>query len=568
MKKYRPLIATALLTLSQSPLYGMNQDEKNFIESFNLNLEENSSGPTDFFALLNPPSNSGLDSNSSLEQAIDLENKNLILPSFNVDDSANKETQNKGLQKIAPPSKKRPREDKKEPLKNQSTQKKTHLNQPIFLFIPQQKQLIPKPQSSAYPAKIPLQKLNINQNSQALQKTPNSRYKRGKNGNKKSASYWNLERWRSKTTTFKQHLITTLLEEAGRSTNKLAEIEKMLKKNISRPKELLIWLSTPLEDQKASIIQNAINQANLTHLRSILNLLVAKINTLIISTQLTRYNELENYLEECILSSTTPECSNLITNIKNIIKNALQSNQGNSIFSDLQKILNPQATSLPALTQTITTTTKTNNPINTNISDKDLDDLLETMQTIEPPMQNNTRAPLIIPTQNSSIINQNNTAQQCNTPQPPLKPLTETPSTIKTVLPTKYKKPGNLISCIFTAKKNNPSIMQEIINKNNNQQLALTLQSVCKEINRLTPYHQTNNYKLLARKLTTCMPQNTTTPCTTLISNAIKVIEKTKPTNIAEHLEKKILIPQIQQTQQTSFNSSNVKQLPNNSKQH
>jgi len=163
MKKYSlPLIATALLALSQSPLYGM-YNENSFINTEENNFEIPE--PADLSILSNIPSNNDFVSNSSLEQTVDLENKDLIHPSFGLGNSENINnavpTATKGelninnlfsnvmftsttdtvpvhnlttpqnskvLKNAASSSKKHPRENSKKRVKNQSKQKKTRPN--------------------------------------------------------------------------------------------------------------------------------------------------------------------------------------------------------------------------------------------------------------------------------------------------------------------------------------------------------------------------------------------------------------------------------------------------------
>ncbi|HBL98031.1 TPA: hypothetical protein DDZ86_00110 [Candidatus Dependentiae bacterium] len=471
MKKYSLLlITTTLFAISQSPLYGMD-DENSFFESFNT--EENSlasSEQTDFFASLRgAPNNSDPDSNSSLGQAIDPENKDLILDlddSENINNAVPAAIEEHNINKLLsnfltnttntmpvqdlttpkdlvdsqtpPPSKKHSRENNKKHVKNQSKQKKTRLNN-----------CTTNATNSG------------SSSSQSITTGPSSSSSSTTNTwTGHPPAYWSKKKWLPiRPISKKAQIIADFFEDAGTSTEMLDQIKLMLNKVTKKTKNLMLWLLNTTEKSNDSVIELAINKNNATghlHLRFILSLLNHRIHSLQgYYNQINNYQFLTNKLTECTTDNTTLECSKLITNVKKSIKNPSKKNlraknKASHIFYALNRLLNNQpqlpnslnASSssqnqlLPSTTpstqpQTITVITQTNNSailnnglsISTNqnnittnsgsSSRESLDNLQKSVEKLAPIIQDSKS--LNAPSPNSSSSSQNLTQQPINT---------------------------------------------------------------------------------------------------------------------------------------------------------
>ena len=436
MKKYLPLIATALLALSQSPLYGMD-DENSFFEGFNT-TEENrleASELTDLFTSLTTPNNNSFDSNSSLKQAIDLEYKDLILPPFNPEELNIKDllssfltnttdtvpVQNPTtpqnsmvLQKKAPPSKKHPRENNKKHVKNQSKQKKTCLNNRIT--------------NSTNSGSSSSQSITTGPSSSSSSTTNTWTGHPHERGNQKN--------WNQQSSINEKTQLADLFNGTGTSTEILNDIKFKSNQQLKSPKAWLNWLFKPREKSNNSIVQQAINQNNTTGLKLlefILNLVIPKINSLHnCYNRINLYQVLADELKKCILTNTTPECSELIKNVITTIEKPLKKilhteDKASDIFIKLNQLLN-KPTQLsnsvnepqPQTTTTITQT-KDNDPT-TVTSNKELDNLMKMVNALPPTFP--------MPTQLSNSLNTSSSSQ--NQPLPTATPTTQ-PQTTTTI---------------------------------------------------------------------------------------------------------------------------------------
>jgi len=334
MKTYLPFIATVIFSLSQPQLYGMENEL--FFESFGFNPEESNPTQPDFLDQTTSTSGSS-DFGGQDTFFSDIDNKDLILPSF--DDDKEIKEQNNGfnlfsdflkneqnrtmnnsttntvpVQKATVFLRKRSREDEKESLENQGEQKKICFNK-----------------KGAVGSKAVTNKKNP-----VLQLT----------------SYWiqNPKRWLKLAIELKPQVIIKLLQKAGSSTEKLAEIENMFDKNIMRVADLLYWLFDSISEKHTppflQIITNQDTNQSFVHLKFILNLLNKKIygsQDRRGTTQSIHYNALADKLELCISKKPNPECLQLIQMSINVIKGAPKdSRKVYYIFDGLSKLLNPQ----------------------------------------------------------------------------------------------------------------------------------------------------------------------------------------------------------------------------------
>ncbi|HBL98029.1 TPA: hypothetical protein DDZ86_00100 [Candidatus Dependentiae bacterium] len=631
MKKYSlHLIATALFALSQSPLYGMD-DENSFFNTEEKSLEIPE--PTDFFASLTTPNNSNLDSNSSLGQTIDLEkNKDLIPPSFGLDDSENinntvpapteeeldinnlfsnfltnttdtvpvqnlptPQITNQNLMGLqtASPSKKHPRENSNKRLKNQSEQKKTRLNNPITIST----------------------NFGSNSSQSITTESASSSSSTTNTWVEYLPAHWDKKTWNNYNLSQKVQTIATLLEDAGTSTEMLDKIKLKLDQLIQIPRSSLDYFLNPPKKSNDSIIQQAINKNNTMghlHLKFILNLLNNKINSL-----KQCYNRTKNYqlltkkLEQCILTNTTTECSELVINVKNAINNTLKENliletKASKIFKKLGKLLNgptqqsnslntsssSQNQLLPTLTpstqpQTITTIphpqetqqiqqnpTK-NQPLSTSQP-------LQKKQNTSQQSVANATTTSSCSSQSIAIGSSSSTSSTKNTwtGYPPshwdqknwnapmmikgfkqqiiadlLEDAGTSPEMLDEINLRLYpltQQPRSSLDWFFNPTgKSKDSVIQLAINKNNTTghlHLKFILNLLNNKILSSECYYShINNYQLLANKLEQCILTNTTPECSELVTNVKKAINNALKENLSTKNKASTIIKELKQ---------------------
>ncbi|HBL98028.1 TPA: hypothetical protein DDZ86_00095 [Candidatus Dependentiae bacterium] len=406
---------------------------------------------------------------------------------------------------------------------------------------------------------------------------------------------WNQKKSNSAPKNFKskQQTIEDLLENAGTSTEMPDEIKNMLNLETQRPRDLINWLFNPTKKSKISIIQQIINDNNttgLSHLKFILNCLITKIHSLEkFPSRKQNYLFLANKLEECSTDNTTPECSELINNMKTAMKNIQKltaKKKDFTIFKVLKRLLNTptqqsnslnissssQNQLLPAytpLTQPQTTTTithlqemqqtqqstSTNQPITNNQPlQKKQNTSQQSVTNSTTPGSNSSSSLSIAIGSSSSSSSTTNTwtghppshwnkkkwvslsiskkaqiiATLFNDAGTSEKMLNE----IKTIFDDETQQPNAVLKWFFKPMKNSEnSIVQQAINKNNPtglRHLKFILNLVILKINSLKKFpNQLNNYQVLTTELKAYTTNNTAPEYSNLINNVIDIIENT-----------------------------------------
>ncbi|HBY06112.1 MAG: hypothetical protein UV38_C0002G0131 [candidate division TM6 bacterium GW2011_GWE2_42_60] len=165
-------------------------------------------------------------------------------------------------------------------------------------------------------------------------------------------SYWNAKRWKFLCSFDKKQVVQRFLKVATTGSQILDDLEKMLKENITTPKDAFNCFTDPMQNKKDSILQSVVNQNNsqsIGHMRLILSLFNSKIvESRDTYTRMGNYDLLSKKLSTYGCGSTDSQSLNLINNAINAIDKAPHSltiiKRVGCIFDRLQSAINPQTT--------------------------------------------------------------------------------------------------------------------------------------------------------------------------------------------------------------------------------